>query len=252
MAATELHELLRDGSGAGLERAQAILLASTCQRIGRADLAWQLLRRAAEQSPDLAVDERNLLATTVKALIGAQRRACDDVVAQLREPETQANAWTSAVLSKLLGALEAELRASARSVLDVVVRQLQPAASGVEAAVLYHKLAGDCHRYLAEVSAGAERQEAVDGAMRAYRQAVSRSIASLHPAHPLRLSSALNLGLLHSDVLANTPAAARICKTAFDDAIGHVDELPDAALAQTSASVVSMLQDSIAVWTSTV
>ncbi|MBA0775741.1 hypothetical protein Gotri_010854, partial [Gossypium trilobum] len=77
--------------------------------------------------------------------------------------------------------IESELSSISDGILKLLDKRLIPAASAAESKVFYLKMKGDYHRYLAEFKAGAERKEAAESTLSAYKsaQAFDEAIAEL-------------------------------------------------------------------------
>ncbi|KAH0521717.1 14-3-3 protein zeta/delta [Microtus ochrogaster] len=89
--------------------------------------------------------------------------------------------------------IETELRDICNAVLSLLEKFLIPKASQAKSKVFYLKMKGDYYRYLAEVAAGDDKKGTVDQSQQAYQEAFEISKKEMQPAHPIRLSLALNL-----------------------------------------------------------
>eukprot|EP00887_Chlorella_sp_A99_P006261 scaffold3.g6261.t1 len=100
----------------------------------------------------------------------------------------------------------------------------------------------DYHRYLAEFKTGAERKEAAEHTLLAYKAAQARAqgrargpgadiaLVDLPPTHPIRLGLALNF-------------------SAFDEAIAELDTLGEESY-KDSTLIMQLLRDNLTLWTS--
>ncbi|KAG8239671.1 hypothetical protein J437_LFUL013894 [Ladona fulva] len=61
-----------------------------------------------------------------------------------------------------------------------------PCAGSGESKVFYYKMKGDYHRYLAEFATGADRKEAAENSLMAYKSASGTAMTELAPTHPIR------------------------------------------------------------------
>jgi len=78
----------------------------------------------------------------------------------------------------LLKQVEKELGEICASILSLLDEHLIPTASTGESKVFYLKMKGDYHRYLAEFKAGADRKEAAEHTLLAYKAAQVRAHCS--------------------------------------------------------------------------
>ncbi|GAB4832261.1 hypothetical protein Ancab_006302 [Ancistrocladus abbreviatus] len=76
-----------------------------------------------------------------------------------------------ATIKEYRGKIEAELSKICDGTLGLLESHLIPSASSAESKVFYLKMKGDYHRYLEEFKTGAERKEAAENTLVAYKSA---------------------------------------------------------------------------------
>ncbi len=140
--------------------------------------------------------------------------------------------------------MEKELNDICCSILALLDEHLIPAASSGESKVFYLKMKGDYHRYLAEFKTGADRKEAAEHTLLAYKAAqVTRhcqrlallsefhaprsalrqphvprrsaqdiALVDLPPTHPIRLGLALNFSVFYYEILNSPERACHLAK----------------------------------------
>ncbi|KAJ1254465.1 hypothetical protein BS78_K058200 [Paspalum vaginatum] len=104
-------------------------------------------------------------------------------------------------------------------------------------------------RYLAEFKAGAERKEAAESTMNAYKAAQDIALADLPPTHPIRLGLALNFSVFYYEILNSPDRACNLAKQAFDEAISELDSLGEEYY-KDSTLIMQLLRDNLTLWTS--
>ncbi|KAJ6791504.1 14-3-3-like protein [Iris pallida] len=108
---------------------------------------------------------------------------------------------------------------------------------------------GDYYRYLAEFHSGAERKEAADSTLVAYKSAQDIALADLTPTHPIRLGLALNFSVFYYEILNSPDLACKLAKQAFDEAISELDS-PGEDSYKDSTLIMQLLRDNLTLWTS--
>ena len=108
---------------------------------------------------------------------------------------------------------------------------------------------GDCHRYLADIATGIDRNSSAEGAKLAYQSASDIATNDLPPTHPLRLWLALNYSVFYYEIWNSPERACRLAKAALNDAIGHLDTLSEESY-KASTLIMQLLQDRLTLWTS--
>ncbi|KAE8685439.1 14-3-3-like protein [Hibiscus syriacus] len=142
--------------------------------------------------------------------------------------------------------IEAELSKICEGILSLLESHLVPSA---ESKVFYLKMNGDYHRYLAEFKTGAERKEAAESNLLAYKSAQDIALGELAPTHPIRLGLALNFSVFYYEILNSPHRACNLAKQAFDAAISELDTLVEDSY-KDSKLIMQLLRDNLTLWTS--
>ncbi|WOL08838.1 GF14 protein [Canna indica] len=198
---------------------------------------------------ELTLEERNLLSVAYKNVIGA-RRASLRIVSSIEVKEAaRGNEDHVAAINDHRGRIEGELSKICHDILELLDSHLVPASTTAETKVFYLKMKGDYHRYLAEFKTGAERKEAAEGALLAYKSAQDIAAADLAPTHPIRLGLALNFSVFFYEILNSSDRACSLAKQAFDEAISELDTLSEESY-RDSTLIMQLLRDNLTIWTS--
>ena len=145
--------------------------------------------------------------------------------------------------------MEKELQDICTSILSLLDEYLVPTASSGESKVFYLKMKGDYHRYLAEFKTGAERKDAAEQTLLAYKAAQDIALVDLPPTHPIRLGLALNFSVFYYEILNSPERACHLAKQAFDEAIAELDTLGEESY-KDSTLIMQLLRDNLTLWTS--
>ncbi|XP_074581003.1 14-3-3-like protein GF14-C [Curcuma longa] len=198
---------------------------------------------------ELSVEERNLLSVAYKNVIGARRASWRIISSIEQKEESRGNEEHVTVIKEYRGKVEAELGKICDGILKLLDSHLVPSASSAESKVFYLKMKGDYHRYLAEFKTGAERKEAAESTMLAYKSAQDTALADLAPTHPIRLGLALNFSVFYYEILNSPDRACSLAKQAFDEAISELDTLGEESY-KDSTLIMQLLRDNLTLWTS--
>nr|AAN03475.1 14-.3.3 protein [Glycine max] len=166
-----------------------------------------------------------------------------------RRREKRGNEDHVAIIKEYRGKIEAELSKICDGILNLLESNLIPSAASPESKVLYLKMKGDYHRYLAEFKTGAERKEAAESTLLAYKSAQDIALADLAPTHPIRLGLALNFSVFYYEILNSPDRACNLAKQAFDEAISELDTLGEESY-KDSTLIMQLLRDNLTLWTS--
>jgi len=198
---------------------------------------------------ELTVEERNLLSVAYKNVIGARRASWRIVSSIEQKEESKGNEEHVVAIRDYRAKVEQELSSICDSILRLLDAHLIPSSSTGESKVFYLKMKGDYHRYLAEFKTGAERKEAAESTLGAYKSAQDIALSELTPTHPIRLGLALNFSVFYYEILNSPDRACILAKQAFDEAIAKLDTLGEESY-KDSTLIVQLLRDNLVLWTS--
>ncbi|KAL6984103.1 hypothetical protein U1Q18_052617 [Sarracenia purpurea var. burkii] len=204
---------------------------------------------AAAESEELTVEERNLLSVAYKNVIGARRASWRIISSIEQKEESRGNEDHVAMIRDYRSKIESELSSICDGILKLLDSRLIPSASSGDSKVFYLKMKGDYHRYLAEFKIGAERKEAAESTLTAYKAAQDIANAELAPTHPIRLGLALNFSVFYYEILNSPDRACSLAKQAFDEAIAELDTLGEESY-KDSTLIMQLLRDNLTLWTS--
>jgi len=198
---------------------------------------------------ELSVEERNLLSVAYKNVIGARRASWRIISSIEQKEESKGNEDHVARIKTYRAAVENELSDICASILSLLDEHLVPTASTGESKVFYLKMKGDYHRYLAEFKTSADRKEAAEHTMLAYKAAQDIALVDLPSTHPIRLGLALNFSVFYYEILNSPERACHLAKQAFDEAIAELDSLGEDSY-KDSTLIMQLLRDNLTLWTS--
>lgn len=200
---------------------------------------------------ELTVEERNLLSVAYKNVIGARRASWRIISSIEQKEESRGNEDHVVIIKEYRGKIETELGKICDGILNLLDSHLIPSATAAETKVFYLKMKGDYHRYLAEFRTGADRKEAAESTLLAYKSAQDIALADLAPTHPIRLGLALNFSVFYYEILNSPDRACSLAKQAFDEAISELDTLGEESY-KDSTLIMQLLRDNLTLWTSDV
>lgn len=201
-----------------------------------------------ELTPELSVEERNLLSVAYKNVIGS-RRASWRIISSIEQKEEQSgHDKNRATVVEYRNAIETELKKICHDILALLDENLIPSAKSGESKVFYYKMKGDYYRYLAEFAVDPERRDCAQNSLKAYQEATGIAVTDLVPTHPIRLGLALNFSVFYYEILSTPSQACSLAKQAFDDAIAELDALNEESY-KDSTLIMQLLRDNLTLWT---
>ncbi|KAK1361753.1 General regulatory factor 2 [Heracleum sosnowskyi] len=204
---------------------------------------------ASDSGEELTVEERNLLSVAYKNVIGARRASWRIISSIEQKEESRGNDAHVATIREYRSKIESELSSICDGILKLLDSKLIGAASNGDSKVFYLKMKGDYYRYLAEFKIAAERKEAAENTLNAYKAAQDIANAELAPTHPIRLGLALNFSVFYYEILSSPDRACNLAKQAFDEAIAELDTLGEESY-KDSTLIMQLLRDNLTLWTS--
>ncbi|KAH6803823.1 general regulatory factor 2 [Perilla frutescens var. frutescens] len=198
---------------------------------------------------ELSVEERNLLSVAYKNVIGARRASWRIISSIEQKEESRGNESHVSSIKSYRSKIESELSSICDGILKLLDCKLIGSAATCDSKVFYLKMKGDYHRYLAEFKTGAERKEAAENTLSAYKSAQDIANTELAPTHPIRLGLALNFSVFYYEILNSPDRACNLAKQAFDEAIAELDTLGEESY-KDSTLIMQLLRDNLTLWTS--
>ncbi|MQL73184.1 hypothetical protein Taro_005525, partial [Colocasia esculenta] len=231
-------------------REESVYMAKLAEQAERYEEMVEFMEKvvAAAGSEELTVEERNLLSVAYKNVIGARRASWRIVSSIEQKEESRGNEDHVAAIRGYRSRIESELASICEGILRILDSRLVPSASTDESRVFYLKMKGDYHRYLAEFKTGADRKDAAESTLAAYKAAQDIAV-KLAPTHPIRLGLALNFSVFYYEILNSPDKACTLAKQAFDEAIAELDTLGEESY-KDSTLIMQLLRDNLTLWTS--
>ncbi|KAL5563932.1 hypothetical protein UlMin_033679 [Ulmus minor] len=233
-------------------RENNVYLAKLAEQAERYDEMAEFMKQLVNGSPEigeLTIEERNLFSVAYKNLIGARRASWRIVSSIEQKEESRGNAGHVATIKDYRAKIENELSSICGEILDLLEQKLVPSTSAADSKVFYLKMKGDYFRYLAEFKTGAERKEAAENTLNAYKAAQDIANSEMAPTHPIRLGLALNFSVFYYEILNSPDRACALAKQAFDEAIAELDTLGEDSY-KDSTLIMQLLRDNLTLWTS--
>ncbi|KAJ4838433.1 hypothetical protein Tsubulata_034907, partial [Turnera subulata] len=152
--------------------------------------------------------------------------------------------------------VEAELSPACDRILKLLESRLIPSATAAESKVLYLKMKGDHHRYLAELKrekalGGSTMKEEYLSAVEAYQRARDIAREELAATHPVRLELALNFSVFCRDILKDSFAGyhqARLAVEGADAELGKLEVEEESNKDSTTLWILQLLRDNLTLW----
>ncbi|KAJ6426808.1 hypothetical protein OIU84_022407 [Salix udensis] len=174
------------------------------------------MKYIAKLDVELTIGERNLLRIGCKNVVGAKRES-----------------W------RMLSSMEEKEQAKGKELYCEEDR-------GCESRVFYHRMKGDCYRYLAEINAGVEKEKAASDSLKAYDLGI-KAASKLAPTNLVRLSLALNFSVLLNDTMKYPKKAFFLAKNAYDEAIPILHNLNEESQ-KGSMLILEILLENVKLW----
>lgn len=226
-----------------IRRHQEVFFAQIAEQAKRYSEMVTAIKNVAMLGVELTVEERNLLSRAYKHQITSTRESWERIVeCEKKEKRSIRSDSFADHIIKYRSALESEICFVCRDLLAVLDVYVIPHTVSAEARVFFLKMKGDYYRHLAEFGSEGERKEAIQNAVNYFTQASDIAILELPPAHPIRLSLALNFSLFQYYILKQSEKACTLAKEAFDDAIAELDTLDEESY-KNSSRTMQVLRD---------
>jgi len=231
-------------------RTDSLALAKLAEQAERwDDVIKQLKSIISYSDARLSMEERNLLSIAYKHVTGTLRTSWRTVegIEKQEINNGRASHREQALIRRQREKIELELADACKDLLDLLDRQLVPAAEPGEERVFYLKMQGDYYRYLAEFARRQDRERSAQLALEAYKASYKHAFSTLPSWHPTRLGVALNFSVYFHDVCGSPDRACHLAKHAFDEAVGAMHATPEHTF-RDSLMILHLLRDDIILW----
>ncbi|KAG8889625.1 14-3-3 protein [Tulasnella sp. 332] len=236
-----------DGSVVIDTRENFLYLAKLADQAERYDEMLENMKKVVLSGQELTVEERNLLSVAWKDVVGTRRASMRTIsIAEQREG-SNGDGYKTSMIKGYREKIYSELAKICEDMLEMLDQRLIPSAASGENQVFYHKMKGDCYRYLAEFATGDKRKNSGDKSLEAYNAATNVAVVELLSTHPTRLALALNFSVFYYDIVNSPDRACHLAKQAFDDAIDDVDTLSEETY-KDSTMIMQLLRDNLTIW----
>jgi len=229
-------------------REDCIYTARLAEQAERYDEMAEAMKKVAQLTEELTVEERNLLSVAYKNVVGSRRASLRIISSIEQKEESRGKEDHLKKAKEYRKKVEKELTEICNDILEVLDKNLITNSKTEESKVFYYKMKGDYHRYLAESTSGDPRNAAAEKALEAYKSA-SEIAKALPPTNPIRLGLALNFSVFYYEIMNSPDNAIQLAKQAFDEAIEKLESLTDDSY-KDSTLIMQLLRDNITLWTS--
>mmetsp|Transcript_14870 Transcript_14870/g.27497 ORF Transcript_14870/g.27497 Transcript_14870/m.27497 type:complete len:254 (-) Transcript_14870:48-809(-) len=229
-----------------------IYRAKLAEQADRYEDMVSLMKSVVKQSPELTVDQRNLLSVGYKNVVGTRRTAWRTLSALESKEEKKGNTKNAELARLYREKVETEMNNVCAEILSLIDEILNSKRNTVDSKVFFLKMKGDYYRYEAEYqTAGANRTKygntAAENAQRSYQEATDIAADELPPTNPIKLGLALNYSVFFYEVKSEPETACNMARQAFDHAIAELDNL-DEDQYKDSTTIMQLIRDNLTLW----
>ena len=201
--------------------------------------------------PELNQEERNMLNTAYRNVIGVRRTAWRFLMNTEGKEDSRGNSKNAELARAYKLKIEDELNGLCQEALEIVSEILNKKHNDSEGRVFFLKMMGDFYRYMAEYQTlGPNKQKygtgAADNASRSYQEALKNSF-DLETTHPVRLGLALNYAVFLYEVKELASDANNIARQAFDSAMEDIESTNE-EYKNESMAIIQLIRDNMAIW----
>lgn len=232
-----------------VSRSRNVYLAKLAEQAERFDEMTKYMS-AVCTSPcsELSVEERNLLSVAYKNASGSRRAAWRVICSIEQKAKANGDNNFTQYAVEYRERIEQELQHICNDILELLDGTLISAAKG-ESKIFYLKMKADYYRYIAEITSGPESCKASESAHALYGQVADVATLDLGATHPTTLGLALGYSTFQYEVLQNREEACKLAKTAFERALGDLDNIDEGSY-KDATLLMQLLRDSLNRWTS--
>ena len=172
------------------------------------------MQRVGEQPSEHLVEEWNSLSVIYNSAVDSRRAAWCVITSIEQKEKSKGEEQLASYAREYVAKVEGELQKIREGVLALMDKNLIQLANTDESKVLYHKMKGEYHRYLAESATCDAMGKAAGSVCVAYVEANKITETDMVVNHPVRLAT-----FFQSEVFQNSDEASEMARIAFEDAI---------------------------------
>jgi len=232
------------------ERDEYVFLAKLYEKAERPVETLEFIKKFVVMNPVLNKEERNVLNSGYKYVIGSNRSSWR-LLQQLEKKEEKKDKTANtnlASIREIKSNVEEEMRKTIGDIHDLLDNVLLPNATKNESKVYYLKLKGDYFRYMSEFTVKDEQEEAMTQAEIAYNEAYEIAEKNLSISNVTRLGLALNFSVFCYEVRNLKEDACLIAKNAFEEAVKVLDDL-EKKKGKAEVLIIQLLKENLLLWT---
>jgi 14-3-3 protein epsilon len=214
-----------------------VFMAKVAQECQKNEECIVFMREVIKQGRSLSYNERNLLSSAYKGLVGPLRDSIHILLEENHEHDV-----ASAIIE-----VSEHLTAKCEEVINLIRSVLLPAVTEPEVRIFYIKMIADYMRYKWEGTPDASRSAVAQQCRASYQEAVNLADLSLPTYHPLRLGLSLNFSVFIFEVLKQTKEAYELASKAFLEAGTGVNQLSSESQEE-AKHTLELLRANIDVW----
>ena len=214
-----------------------VFMAKVAQECGKNEDCINFMRDVINQGRPLSFNERNLLSTAYKGIVGPLR---DSI--RLLQDDAHGFDVTQAIIE-----CSEQLSSKCDEVINLIRNTLLPSVTEPEVRVFYIKLTADYLRYKWEATSDAGRPDVAAKCKSAYQEAAALADTSLPTYHPLRLGLALNFAVFIYEILGDTAEAHELASRAYSEAGTGINQL-SAESREEATHTLDLLKENIQLW----
>ena len=218
-------------------REVSVFMAKVAQECGKNEDCINFMRDVINQGRPLSFNERNLLSTAYKGIVGPLR---DSI--RLLQDDNHGFDVTQAIIE-----CSEQLSSKCDEVINLIRNTLLPSVTEPEVRVFYIKLTADYLRYKWEATSDAGRPDVAAKCKAAYQEAAALADTSLPTYHPLRLGLALNFAVFIYEILGDTAEAHELASRAYSEAGNGISQL-SAESREEANHTLELLKENINLW----
>ncbi len=230
------------------ERDEYIFLARLYEKAEKPVQTIEFIKKMVELNPMLNREEKKVLTSGYKYMITNNRNSWKLINSLEKKEAKKGNSSNLESIKEIKTRVENEMRSTIDDVQDLIDNFLLPNANKNESRAFYLKMKADYYRYLAEFAVDEEKNEAIQLAYDAYKEAYDIAEKNLSNSNNTRLGLALNFSVFCYEIGNAKQDACMIAKAAFEESMKVLDDL-EKSKAKETILIIQILKENLLLWT---